>query len=318
MSLNVTIPDTFDGPLGLLHYLIKRDEIDIFDIPIARLAASYLEEMRRMEIVDVDEAARFLDLASRLLEIKSRMLMPPEERAEGEEEEDDDLDPRSGLVAALLEYRRFKDAARLLGDLAEEQARRYPRVAPPLEFAFVPAGDAPAADSVELLQAFQNIFLRLVPQNESNVITYTEVPTSVRIQQIETVLAEAGQARFSLLLSGSPSRREMVGFFIAVLELIRQGKLVARQAENFSDIVLEPRQAPAAPAETARKAMRRAAPPRCFMSPPASAKAASGGEARSGPSPCPFPSPAPRRSANSGGKPRIGTVAAVFTLCFRH
>ena len=118
MSLNVTIPDTFNGPLDLLLHLIRRDEMDIYDIPIARLAASYLEEMRKLAIVDVDEAAEFLDLASRLLEIKSRMLMPPEERLDEEGEEEEDFDPRSGLVEALLEYRRFKDAARMLGEKA--------------------------------------------------------------------------------------------------------------------------------------------------------------------------------------------------------
>ncbi|MCC8166157.1 MAG: segregation/condensation protein A [Planctomycetes bacterium] len=115
MSLNVTIPDTFNGPLGLLHSLILRDEIDIYDIPIARLTNSYLEEIKKLDIINVDEGAEFLDLASRLLEIKLRMLIPPEEREDEESDEDDDFDPRGSLVEALLEYRRFKDAARLLG-----------------------------------------------------------------------------------------------------------------------------------------------------------------------------------------------------------
>ncbi|MCC8107531.1 MAG: segregation/condensation protein A, partial [Planctomycetes bacterium] len=137
MSLNVTIPDTFNGPLGLLHSLILRDEIDIYDIPIARLTNSYLEEIKKLDIINVDEGAEFLDLASRLLEIKLRMLVPPEEGELEDAEEDDDFDPRGSLVEALLEYRRFKDAARLLGELAEEQARRFPRVAPSIEFRLV-------------------------------------------------------------------------------------------------------------------------------------------------------------------------------------
>ena len=237
MSLTVNIPNTFSGPMDLLFSLIRRDEMDIYDINIAKLANSYLEEMRKLDIVDVDEAAEFLDLASRLLEIKSRMLVPPDERDE-QEEDDEDFDPRAGLVEALLEYRRFKDAARKLGEMAEEQTRRYPRIAPKMHFQFV-GEEIESAGSEDLFLAFQSMLLKMMPENESNVITYTEIPTSIRIQQIQTVLLERGATRFSLLLSGAPNRQEMVGFFIAMLEMIRQGRLVARQADNFSDIILE-------------------------------------------------------------------------------
>lgn len=266
MSLNVTIPDTFNGPLDLLLHLIRRDEMDIYDIPIAKLATSYLEEMRKLEIVDVDEAAEFLDLASRLLEIKSRMLMPPEERLDEEESEDEDFDPRSGLVEALLEYRRFKDAAKLLGEMADEQSKRIPRVAPRMEFQFVDT-DLDTADSMDLFAAFQGMLVRMMPQEDSNVITYTEVPTSVRIEQIATVLADIGSTRFSLLLSGKPNRREMVGFFIAMLEMIRQGRLVARQTDNFSDIILE-RKEPATAETTLRSAIVPRGTTRCFPAAP--------------------------------------------------
>ncbi|MCC8189548.1 MAG: segregation/condensation protein A, partial [Planctomycetes bacterium] len=238
MSLTVTIPNTFNGPLDLLLHLIRRDEMDIYDIPIARLTATYLEEMAKLDLVDVDEGAEFLDLASRLLEIKSRMLIPPEEREDESAEEEEDFDPRSGLVEALLEYRRFKDAARLLGEMAEEQARRFPRIAPRLALQ-PPDGEDDAADCMDLFTAFQALLVRMMPTEDSTVITYTEVPTSVRIEQIQAVLADVGTTRFSLLLSGSPDRREMVGFFIALLELIRQGRVTARQTDNFADIVLE-------------------------------------------------------------------------------
>ncbi len=238
MSLTVAIDDTFSGPLDLLLHLIRRDEMDIHDIPIARLTGAYLDEINKLQFVDVDEGAEFLDLTSRLLEIKGKMLLPPEELAEDEDQDDLDFDPRSDLVEALLEYRRFKEAARLLGDLAEEQSRRYPRVAPRLEFSFVD-DTLETADSMDLFAAFQSMLLRIVPADESTEITYTEVPTSIRIEQIETILAEKGKARFSLLLSSQPTRREMVGFFIAILEMVRQGRVIARQHGKFSDIVLE-------------------------------------------------------------------------------
>lgn len=261
MSLNVTIPDTFNGPLDLLLHLIRRDEMDIYDIPIARLAASYQEEIQKLEIINFDEGIEFLDLASTLVEIKTRMLLPPEERQDGDDDEDDAFDPRSGLVEALLEYRRFKDAARLLGEMADEQTRRFPRVAPPLDVQFSDSAEE-TADSLDLLSAFQGMLLRIVPREESNVIHYSEVPTSVRIEQISTVLREIGRTRFSLLLSGNPDRQEMVGFFIAMLEMIRQGRLIARQADNFTDIILEPRE-PAAPTQKCiegRHGNRRAPP----------------------------------------------------------
>ncbi|MCC8116682.1 MAG: segregation/condensation protein A [Planctomycetes bacterium] len=246
MSLNVTIPDTFNGPLGLLHSLILRDEIDIYDIPIARLTNSYLEEIKKLDIINVDEGAEFLDLASRLLEIKLRMLVPPEEGELEDAEEDDDFDPRGSLVEALLEYRRFKDAARLLGELAEEQARRFPRVAPRIEFRLVGEDNPDGVDCLDLLAAFQSMLDKLsVP----DVITTEEVPISGRIEQLQSVRMEKGRARFSFLLAGIPNRQEMAGFFIAVLELIRQCRITARQTDDFSDIIIEPRE----PAEPARE-----------------------------------------------------------------
>ena len=310
MSLTVTIPDTFNGPLDLLLHLIRRDEMDIYDIHIAKLTNSYIEEMEKLAIVDVDEAAEFLDLASRLLEIKSRMLIPPEERLEEEAEEDEDFDPRTGLVEALLEYRRFKDAAKMLGEMAEEQARRYPRLAPRMEFQLLD-GESGTADCMDLFSAFQAMLIRMMPQDDSNVITYTEVPTSVRITQIETVLAEMGKTRFSLLLSGTPSRREMVGFFIAILEMVRQGKLAARQSDNFADIILESR-SPAPAKSVAATAPRRSRFAfRCFLVPRPSGWEKTG--RATPPNGHPFPRPAPARAAKAARSVRRATV---FILCF--
>lgn len=261
MSLNVTIPDTFNGPLGLLHSLIVRDEIDIYDIPIAKLTASYCEEIERMAVINIDEGAEFLDLASRLKDIKLRMLLPPEELLDEEEDEDGGFDPRSSLVEALLEYRRFKDAARLLGELAEEQSRRYPRVSPRMQFRFVLPEAEEDNDSLGLFVAMQSMLDRLsVPE----VIESHEIPISTRIEQIEEVLAKKGAARFSFLLSSTPDRREMVAFFIAILELVRRGALTARQTDNFSDIILERRERE--PNGGRKTAFRRARPTTCFLS----------------------------------------------------
>src|SRR5215470_8109908 len=114
--------DTFRGPMDLLLYLVKREEVDICDIPIARITEQFLEYMRVIEMLDVEVAGDFLVTAATLMEIKSRMLLPrPEEIAE----EDDD--PRKELVRQLLEYKKFKEAAALLEAQAEQQSYRVPR-----------------------------------------------------------------------------------------------------------------------------------------------------------------------------------------------
>ncbi|MDR1521113.1 MAG: segregation/condensation protein A [Planctomycetota bacterium] len=247
MSLEVRISDTFSGPLDLLLDLIRREEMDIRDINVAKLASRYLDELRSLELVDMDEAAEFLSLASRLLEIKSRLLAPPDEAPEDDEDaEEEGFDPRAGLVAALLEYRRFKDAAKRLADMAEEQAKRYPRFPPP------PAGREDAAGrtgSDALIAAFQAILKRLEarPRGREIAIIHQEIPIASRIGQIAAVLSRVGRTRFSLLLSDETTRLEMIGFFIAMLEMIRLGLLTARQAEDFSDIILEAREKPAGP-----------------------------------------------------------------------
>lgn len=258
MSLNVTIPDTFNGPLGLLHSLIVRDEIDIYDIPIAKLTATYCEEIEKMEVINIDEGAEFLDLASRLKDIKLRMLLPPEESLDGEEDEDEGVDPRASLVEALLEYRRFKDAARILGGLADEQARRYARVAPRMRFRII-GGDDPEGDSLGLFLAMQNMLARITAPE---VIESHEIPVSTRIEQIQEVLLKRERTRFSLLLSSNPGRREMVGFFVALLELIRRHVVTARQADDFSDIIIERREESVK--DVSRSAHRRLRPGRCF------------------------------------------------------
>lgn len=246
MTQTVTVENTFSGPLDLLLHLVKRDEIDIHDIPIARLTKAYLEEMAGLNLIDVDAAADFLDMASRLAEIKSRLLLPPDE-LDRDGEEEAELDPRTGLVEALLEYKRFKDIARLLGSLAEEQAGRFPRVPPPLSFpGEAEEAAASLADSAGLMEAFRKICERLLRSDAVEIVN-VEVPTEKRIEQLSWALENTRVTRFSLLLSSRPKVEEIVGFFIALLEMIRQGKVIARQAEDFSDIVIEIKEKTATP-----------------------------------------------------------------------
>ncbi|MCD8351565.1 MAG: segregation/condensation protein A [Planctomycetaceae bacterium] len=303
MNRKIEIPETFSGPMGLLHELVLRNEIDIYDIPIGRLATEYLQAIGTMEFINVDEEVEFLNLASRLHEIKMRMLLPPEDRPEGEEDDDEDFDPRSGLVEALLEYRRFKDAAKMLADLAEEQARRYPRVAPKMEFRFV-GESGESVDCLDLFTAFQGLLDRMSAPNE---IPYYEKPISARVDQIRMVLSHRDSIRFSFLLSDTPDVGEMVGLFIAVLELVRQRFVFARQTGDFSDIILEKR---VQHREEDGVRFHRARPSRCF--PAAFARVRRDGKPlRVTPAVFPPAAPGGRRSVARGGRP-----VPVFALSF--
>lgn len=306
MKHKIEIPETFSGPMGLLHELVLRNEIDIYDIPIGKLAKDFLEAINSMEFINVDEEVEFLNLASRLHEIKMRMLLPPEELPEDGEEGEEDFDPRSGLVEALLEYRRFKDAARLLNDLADEQSRRYPRVAPRMEFRFVENREN--VDFMDLFTAFQGLLDRMSGPTE---IPFYEQPISARVEQIQMVLSHRESIRFSFLLSDTPDMGEMVGLFIAVLELVRQGFLYARQSGDFTDIVLERRRG----AQSAKdgKSVQRRPCTWCFPAVRTTVRHDDGVAPRRLPEP--FPPVVARRSSVSPVRSR--TVPFVLAAVFR-
>lgn len=239
MAHNVLLEETYRGPLDLLLYLVKRDEIDIHDIPISHLTREYLAEFAKLKTIDVEQASEFMSLAAMLIEIKSRMLLPLSE-ADADSDEEDIFDPRSGLVEALLEYKRFKEAAAILGERAEEFAQRIARVAPRPAQPEVTEDDSPEENDLgALFHAFQKLSRFMQQPTE---IHDEEIPTSVRLAQIMTAVTSAGRTVFSKLLSDRPNAQELVGFFIALMELIRTGKVNARQTEDFSDIHIEPRQ----------------------------------------------------------------------------
>ena len=240
MARLVELDDAFRGPMDLLLHLVRREEIDLHDIPLARLTRAYLDEIAGMEFVSVDDAAEFLSMASILVELKSRSLLPPAELGEDgeDEEEEEDFDPRAGLVKALLEYKRYRQASRFLDALAERHAGRFPRIPE----AIPPDGDGGGDDSLDvlgLLMAFKKLLPRMQAPPAAEIVN-PHVPTERRMEQIAAALAGGRAVRFSELLSERPSRDEMAGFFIAVLELVRQRRLRARQSLDFADIVLTP------------------------------------------------------------------------------
>ena len=217
--------EVFEGPLDLLLYLIKKDEVDIYNIPIERVTKQYMEYLSLMKLLDLNIAGEFIVMAATLMMIKSRMLLPVEERPEMEEEEED---PRWELVKQLVEYKKFKEAASHLqqrGGDAGVVAEPEPGIG---------LGDVSLFD---LISAF-NEALKKVKVEEFGEI-YDEKFTVVdKIEFVLGTLKEKGKASFSSLFEKAASRNEIVCTFLAILELIRLRQLVALQEGDFGDIVI--------------------------------------------------------------------------------
>jgi len=225
--------DTFRGPLDLLLYLVKHNEVDICDIPIARIADQFLEYLRVMEMIDVERAGEFLVMAATLMEIKSRTLLPRSEELTEKEE-----DPRQELVRQLLEYKKIKDAAALLEAQAEQQLYRLPRF--PVESA---AGADPANQPLRAVELWDLVsaFGRLMRETlalQPNQIVVDETPMQVYMDTIVERLKQAVRLPFAALFTPPFHRIRLVGLFLAMLELIRTRQIEVEQQGPFGEITL--------------------------------------------------------------------------------
>lgn len=231
MPYEISLP-IFEGPLDLLLYLLRKNEVDIYDIPIAEITRQYLEALEVMKSLDLDLAGEFLTMAATLLRIKSRMLLPrPEE--EGEEE-----DPRRDLVLLLVEYRKFKEAARKMAVMEEKQRLLFNR---PLIAVEGPEGFedlAPGGNVPDLVAALQALLERIQDDRLYEIIG-EDVSVEERIEHVLRVLSERGdkgELRFEELFAGARRRLVMIATFMAILELARQSRLAIRQEALFGEI----------------------------------------------------------------------------------
>jgi segregation and condensation protein A len=225
--------EAFRGPLDLLLYLVKRDEIDIRDIPIARVAEQFRDYLNVLQFIDVEQAGDFLVMAATLMEIKSRMLLPRAEEEEAEEE-----DPRLDLVRQLIEYKKFKEAAALLEARADQQSFRLARQ---------PAAPPPGPDPVEqplrqavlwdLVSAFGRLMRETLSQQAEHIVV-DHTPLHVYVEEVIHHLPVGRSLPFSALFTTPHNRGRLVGLFLAVLELIKRGSLAAEQPESFTEIRL--------------------------------------------------------------------------------
>jgi segregation and condensation protein A len=223
--------DVFHGPLDLLLYLVKRNEVDIFDIPIAKIAEQFQEYLGIMEMIDVERAGDFLVMAASLLEIKSRLLLPQDQTLA-----DEQPDPRMELVRKLVEYKKFKEASLVLEAQAQEQGYRFPRQA--IES---PREVDPSAQPLrqvelwDLVSAFGRLMretLALSPQQ----ISVDQTPLHVHMESIMSRVRQEKRIAFSRLFAHPCLRERLVGLFLALLELIKSSKIIAEQPETFGEI----------------------------------------------------------------------------------
>lgn len=232
MSYRVKL-DVFEGPLDLLLHLIKKEEVDIYDIPIARITEEYLRYLELMEEMNLDVAGEYLVMAATLMHVKSRMLLPPSE-ADAEEA---DEDPRADLVQQLIEYQRYRQVALALGErtvLSRDVFRRDPDSDGEEEG--VRLRDVSLAD---LLEAFREVLERSLRESFHEVVT-EEISVAECIDVILRRLEERGSVLFGDLFGKTVSRRRLVATFLALLELVRVQAVLARQEEECGEIVLVP------------------------------------------------------------------------------
>jgi len=220
--------EIFEGPLDLLLYLIKKEQVSIYDIPIARITEQYLDYLRRMETLDLTIASDYLVMAATLIYIKSKMLLPTPTSADDAEQED----PRRELIERLLEYQKYKAAAEFLWSRAEREQAVFPR-------GRIETDDAnPEVNATvfDLFRAFQRALERLRHRQEL-VIAREEITMAEKIAELRALLRERGRVDITALFETARSRREALILFLAVLELVRIALIRLVQTERFGRIL---------------------------------------------------------------------------------
>ncbi len=229
--------DVFSGPLDLLLYLVKKHEVDVATVPLAAVTAEFVAYLDVLEAVALDEVGEFVELASVLLEIKARALVPRPE----ETEEPIDL-PRDDLVRRLLEYKQYRDAASMLEDRARRQESRFARH--PVEEQAGGGGEPPPTPVADvhvwdLVGAMSRVLARREKRRPRQIV-HDDTPIELHIERVESLVNEQGRVAFSALFDDDMTRARVIGIFLAVLELVRRGRLAARQDRLFDEIWLEP------------------------------------------------------------------------------
>ena len=228
--------EIFEGPLDLLLYLIKRDELDIYDISLERITKQYLEYLQAFKELNIDVAGEFVVMAANLIYLKSRSLLPVDQQPPEEDVEEDD--PRWDLIRQLIEYKKFKEAAAQLQQRQLEQELifvREPNGVDPVAIAPLRLGEVGV---FQLINAFQTVIKRLDAREDLREIFGEHYTVSDKIEWILQRMSDGVPLKFSELFVRMASRVEIVVTFLALLELIRLRQVNATQASPFDEIEL--------------------------------------------------------------------------------
>src|SRR6266704_1263010 len=230
----VSVGDVYEGPLDLLLDLIRKQDIDIYDIPIARITAQYLAYVEKLRELDVNVAAEFIYMAAVLIHIKSKMLLPRDPAASSEEQED----PRAELVNRLIEHEKFKSAAQML--MQKQQIEDAVRSNPSIRDFMAAEGAEPeiAADVIDLVKTFQQVLERVrsrpIMQVDDETVTVSQMIDYLR----RRLSLEDRPLRLKQILQNVQSRQALVCMFLALLELVRLQAIQLRQDRLFGEILL--------------------------------------------------------------------------------
>ncbi|HUU89727.1 MAG TPA: segregation/condensation protein A [Phycisphaerae bacterium] len=234
--------DIYNGPMDLLLYLIKREEVEITDLPIARIADQYIAYLDMLKALDIELAGDFVVMAATLLELKSRALLPRPPELEDDEDGEAE-DPRETLIRQLIDYRRFKEAAGLLGDRGREMARRFPRQFDSHILREIEAQteDLPPEDLLQgvavwdLITTFGNV-IRTLGYSEAREVVYDDTPVEEAANELMQRLEAEKSLRFTDLFAGGRGVNYCIAMFLAILELVRQRRIGAEQSTDFKDL----------------------------------------------------------------------------------
>lgn len=232
--------EVFEGPLDLLLHLVKKQEVDIYQVNLTKIATEFVAYLEQMRELDLEVAGEFLVMAATLIYLKSRELLPVEQQVQPDGDDTDEDDPRWELIRRLVEYKKFKDAAATLQTREAEMENVYERRPPRLEFVeeFTPRRGE--VSIFELVGAVSQILKRFQTRPGMHEVHADPYTVSEKIESLRQLVTERGRIRFSELFAAASTRGEVVCIFLALLELTRMRQLELRQSDEFGEIEVEP------------------------------------------------------------------------------
>ncbi len=231
--------EIFEGPLDLLLYLIKKDEVDIHAISIEHITRQYLDYINTFKLLNIDLASEFIVMAANLMYLKSRTLLPRVDQTPEEDAEEDD--PRWELIRQLIEYKKFKDAAGFLCLRELEQEGRFAHQPDPSELPPEEPATLAEVTIFDLIRAFQNVLKRFEASHDFGDIIDDRFTVSDKIERLLSHFAPGEACRFEELFESATTKAEVIVTFLALLELMKLNQFIVRQTELLGDIVIERR-----------------------------------------------------------------------------